>query len=932
MKTGTRIFVKAILISLIIFGLASPSLVFAKSENAPPISTVAPPVIQVSSEGSETFTSCATVTEIQQSECNALVALYNSTDGGDWTHNQNWLQTNTPCSWDGVTCNSGTVTELSLSFFGLSGSIPADLGDLSNLTSLDLGGNYLSSSIPPELGKLSNLTYLKLSSNQLSGSIPQELGNLSNLTNLGLAFNQLSGSIPQELGNLSKLQDLFLDDNYLSGSIPQELGNITSLKELWLGDNQLSGSIPQELGNLSNLTELEVGDNQLSGSIPQELGNLSNLTYLDLTTNQLSGSIPQELGNITSLTELWFSDNKLSGSIPPELGNLTNLTYFMLGDNQLSGSIPPELGKLTNLQYLDLSYNNFSGSIPAELGMLSNLTDLDIGDNQLSGSIPPELGNLNNLTGLELDENQLSGNIPAELGKLSNLTYLDLSTNQLSGSIPSELGSLTNLTYLSLPHNQLSGSLPVSLKNIGSLESFYITGTKLCIPNDASFKAWWSKITNRDTNGACVTLSGNAGAAGVTLSYNDGNPKTVTADSGGYYSISLLQNLSTTVTPSLKGYTFSPDSINYSNITTDKTNQNYIAKRITFTIAGNASLSGVTLSYTDGSPKTATTDGSGAYSFPVSYGWSGSVTPSLKGYTFSPTKRDYTSVMANQTGQNYTLNAYTLSVSKTGTGSGTVTSSPAGISCGSTCSHAFNYNTSVVLTAAPAAGSKFSGWSGSCTGTGTCTVIMSAAKSATANFLLPPGAFAKTAPANGAAYRPISLKLSWAASTGATTYYYCIDTSNDNKCTTWINNGALTSKTLSGLVANTTYYWQVKAVNSAGTTYANGSSTAFWSFKTGLPAAFNKISPTNKITNQPSTVILKWAGSAGASAYYYCIDTTNDNKCTSWINNGTATSKTLTGLVKNTTYYWQVKAVNATGTTYANASSTAFWSFKRSSQ
>jgi ribosomal protein S16 len=386
------------------------------------------------------------------------------------------------------------------------------------------------------------------------------------------------------------------------------------------------------------------------------------------------------------------------------------------------------------------------------------------------------------------------------------------------------------------------------------------------------------------------------------------------------------------VTPALKGYAFSPDSITYSNITTDKINQNYIAIPITYTISGNAGLPGVTLSYTDGSLKTAVTDSSGAYSLPVSYGWSGSVTPSRTGYTFSPTKRDYTSVMANQTGQNYTLNAYTLSVSKTGTGSGTVTSSPAGISCGSTCSHAFNYNTSVVLTAAPAAGSKFSGWSGSCTGTGTCTVIMSAAKSATANFLLPPGAFAKTAPANGAAYRPISLKLSWAASTGATTYYYCIDTSNDNKCTTWINNGALTSKTLSGLVANTTYYWQVKAVNSAGTTYANGSSTAFWSFKTGLPAAFNKISPTNKITNQPSTVILKWAGSAGASAYYYCIDTTNDNKCTSWINNGTATSKTLTGLVKNTTYYWQVKAVNATGTTYANASSTAFWSFKRSSQ
>ena len=78
----------------------------------------------------------------------------------------------------------------------------------------------------------------------------------------------------------------------------------------------------------------------------------------------------------------------------------------------------------------------------------------------------------------------------------------------------------------------------------------------------------------------------------------------------------------------------------------------------------------------------------------------------------------------------------TLSVSKAGSGSGTVTSSPAGISCGSTCSHDFTSGTSVTLTATPAAGSTFSGWSGACTGTGTCTVSMSQAESVTAGFAL----------------------------------------------------------------------------------------------------------------------------------------------------------------------------------------------------
>jgi peptidoglycan/xylan/chitin deacetylase (PgdA/CDA1 family) len=85
----------------------------------------------------------------------------------------------------------------------------------------------------------------------------------------------------------------------------------------------------------------------------------------------------------------------------------------------------------------------------------------------------------------------------------------------------------------------------------------------------------------------------------------------------------------------------------------------------------------------------------------------------------------------------FTLNTYQLSVIPAGNGSGTVTSSPTGIDCGATCSASFNYNTPVTLTATPAAGSTFTGWSGEgCSGTGTCEVTMSAARSVTANFSL----------------------------------------------------------------------------------------------------------------------------------------------------------------------------------------------------
>jgi uncharacterized delta-60 repeat protein len=76
----------------------------------------------------------------------------------------------------------------------------------------------------------------------------------------------------------------------------------------------------------------------------------------------------------------------------------------------------------------------------------------------------------------------------------------------------------------------------------------------------------------------------------------------------------------------------------------------------------------------------------------------------------------------------------TLTLTKAGSGTGTVSSSPAGISCGSTCAHAFGHGTAVTLTATASAGSLFAGWSGACSGTGSCTLTMSTDQAATASF------------------------------------------------------------------------------------------------------------------------------------------------------------------------------------------------------
>ena len=116
-------------------------------------------------------------------EREALIALYNSTDGHNWTYNTGWLgESGTECSWYGVTCQDSNITRIILNSNQLSGSIPPEIGDLTNLTHLYLYYNQLSGSIPPEIGNLASLTYLSLHSNQLNGSIPPEIGDLTSLT------------------------------------------------------------------------------------------------------------------------------------------------------------------------------------------------------------------------------------------------------------------------------------------------------------------------------------------------------------------------------------------------------------------------------------------------------------------------------------------------------------------------------------------------------------------------------------------------------------------------------------------------------------------------------------------------------------------------------------------------------------------------------
>ena len=245
-----------------------------------------------------------------------LIAIYNATDGPNWTQQENWLSETHISTWYGITTNDiGRVTRIELAGVGMAGPIPVELAELAHLDSLDIFANVLTGSIPAELSQLDRLVYLDLKGNDLSGPIPAELGQLTGLNEMYLGANRLSGQIPPELGQMSGLVILSLDHNQLSGEIPPELGQLTDLANLTLETNELSGVIPAEFGQLTSLQSLSLSYNELEGAVPEEIGDLPRLQILKLDHNEdLSGELPLSFVD-SPVHDLWLEGTEIC--VPP---------------------------------------------------------------------------------------------------------------------------------------------------------------------------------------------------------------------------------------------------------------------------------------------------------------------------------------------------------------------------------------------------------------------------------------------------------------------------------------------------------------------------------------------------------------------------------------------------------------------------------------
>jgi Leucine-rich repeat (LRR) protein len=255
--------------------------------------------------------------------------------------------------------------------------------------------------LPTNIANLARLKSLQLRSCRLS-SLPAEIGQLKNLRSLDLTGNRRLSSLPAEIGQLKNLQSINLSYNRRLSSLPAEIGQLKNLQSLDISGSSLS-KLPPEVGQLKNLRSLDLSYNRELSSLPVEIGQLKNLQSLDLSGNSLS-SLPAEIGQLQSLQSLVLRDNLLR-SLPAEIGQLQSLRSLVLRDNLLTG-LPAEIGQLKNLQELSILWTRLS-SLPAEIGQLKNLQSLFLYGNQLS-TLPTEIRNLKSLKILYLHRNPFS--------------------------------------------------------------------------------------------------------------------------------------------------------------------------------------------------------------------------------------------------------------------------------------------------------------------------------------------------------------------------------------------------------------------------------------------------------------------------------------------------------------------------------------------
>ncbi|OWM71384.1 hypothetical protein CDL15_Pgr005571 [Punica granatum] len=353
-----------------------------------------------------------------------------------------WNASVSHCTWYGVTCDgsSDRVVALNLkgsscsaeSDGGLSGTLPASVGDLSELQALSLPCNFFTGEIPGSIERLQSLQVLELQGNNFSGEIPNQISHIHTLRLLNLSGNLFSGSIPNELIGHGRLSSVDLSNNQLSGGITiHRTSSCRFLRHLKLSNNFLIGNIPPEIGKCINLRTLLLDGNILEGKIPPQIGQIVELRVLDVSRNSFTDRIPKELSYCRKLSVLILT-------------NLMDYSSSSSGDS--------------SMESLRGEFNAFVGGIPYEVFQLPSLQMLWAPRANLEGRLPTYWTDSCPLRALNMGQNYITGVVPQSLGMCRNLTFLDLSSNNLVGYLPSQL-PVPCMVYFNVSRNNITGGL-----------------------------------------------------------------------------------------------------------------------------------------------------------------------------------------------------------------------------------------------------------------------------------------------------------------------------------------------------------------------------------------------------------------------------------------------------------------------------------------
>jgi Leucine-rich repeat (LRR) protein len=521
---------------------------------------------------------------------------HHTTNAGGWTVKTNWGNTSVSyCTWYGVTCNPvGDVTALRLPFNNLDGELPASVGTLTTLVSLDLSENSVGCNVSI-FEPLVNLNELVLGYNVFNepcwypylarpgcpAGVPDNGGNF-------IAYGPKK--IPTPRGNFTKVMIAIpnLTTVTLTGlSVTLELTAASFCKHTnmqyvhFKSMPGLTGPMPECIGQLTQLRHITIAITNLN-SVAQSFSTLSNLIRANLEANIMRGLYFPKIPPLLSVLSIAYQPG-LTGPLPqnqdwvaPTATSISNLLEFynIIGNTGTTGSFPQDLGTSKNMKVLYASTTQLTGTLPSN-ATWPRLLLLSISNTRMTGPIPDFYAQMNaNFTREMLPDpycptcsqasvsanftemrkgllfmhaaNVAAGQLPPSLMRCPALTTLEFPNASLTNDLTDLLAgaTLTSLTTLRLNGNKITGDLSgicgsTKLKEM-TLEYNMITGVLPACLNGTTF----SSLTSMYLANNAITGPITPGIVSMaTLRTFDLTNNNLTGNVPNMLSMTLLQTL-----------------------------------------------------------------------------------------------------------------------------------------------------------------------------------------------------------------------------------------------------------------------------------------------------------------------------------------------------------------------------------------------------